>query len=99
MRRCVFSSLWQLCLGWTFLEALSHLVSQRLHTFSIFSCHFFLWKENNRGDVISLIEATQSSPAVEETKDQKSQLLDVEAKELVEWSVGVCVLVSRRWRS
>ena len=63
------------------------------------SCHFFLWKENNGGDVISLIEATQSSPAVEETKDQKSQLLDVEAKELVEWSVGVCVLVSRRWRS
>ena len=63
------------------------------------SCHFFLWKENNRGDVISLIETTQSSPAVEETKDQKSQLLDVEARELVEWSVGVCVLVSRRWKS
>ena len=63
------------------------------------SCHFFLWKENNRGDVISLIEATQSSPSVEETKDQKSQLLDVEAKELAEWSVGVYALVSRRWRS
>ena len=62
------------------------------------SCHFFLWKENNRGDVISLIEATQSSPAVEETKDQKSQLLDVGAEELVVWSVGVCVLVSRRGR-
>ena len=62
------------------------------------SCHFFLWKENNRGDVISLIEATQSSPITEE-KDRKSHLLDVEAKELAEWSVLVGVGFSTRWRS
>ncbi len=37
---CVFSSLWQLCLGWTFLEALSYLVSQGLHAFSISQLSF-----------------------------------------------------------
>lgn len=51
------------------------------------SCSFFLWKDNNRGDILNLI--THMNIEESSNRDVKMGTLEYLREELKEWSVGL----------
>ena len=55
------------------------------------SCHFFLWKDNNRGDILNLItHLPLEEPSHQDTKESTLRYLK---EELLEWSVNVMKVI------
>lgn len=68
------------------------------------SCGFFLWKENNRNDVISLISSIVSSPTPSTShKDMKERLKHYTQEQLKDYTVENLRVISRmmqiKWKS
>ena len=55
------------------------------------SCHFFLWKDNNRGDIMNLItHLTLEEPSHQDSKEATLKYLK---EELKEWSVDMIGMI------
>lgn len=68
------------------------------------SCGFFLWKENNRNDVISLISSIVSSPTPSTSpEDMKERLKRYTQEQLKDYTVENLRVISRmmqtKWKS